>query len=46
MPEAKSEPAQENAEQLFKEIKEDKSKPHEVKNPIDKVDLMNYFKFG
>jgi hypothetical protein len=31
-------------EQLFKEIKEDKSKPHEVKSPIEKVDLMNYFK--
>lgn len=33
-------------EQLFKEIKEDKSRPREVKNPIEKIDLMNFFKAG
>lgn len=31
-------------EQLFKELKEEKS--DEVKEPIDDVDLMDYFKFG
>jgi hypothetical protein len=36
----------EKKEELFKEIKEDKSKPHEVKNPIQAVDLMSYFKAG
>jgi hypothetical protein len=36
----------EEKEELFKEIKEDKSKPHEVKNPIQAVDLMSYFKAG
>ncbi len=40
----KEEPKAEQTEQLFKEIKEDKEKPHEIKNPIEKVDLMNYFK--
>jgi hypothetical protein len=33
-------------EPLFKEIKEDKSRPHEIKNPIEKVDIMHFFKFG
>ncbi len=37
-------PIAEEKEELFKEIKEDKSKPHEVKNPIQSVDLMSYFK--
>jgi hypothetical protein len=36
----------EKKEELFKEIKQDKSKPHEVKNPIQAVDLMSYFKAG
>ena len=36
----------EKTEQLFKEIKEDKSKPREIKNPIEAVDLMNFFRSG
>jgi hypothetical protein len=39
-------PVEKKTEQLFTEVKEDKSKPKEIKNPIEKVDLMNYFKFG
>ncbi|MEM3374769.1 MAG: hypothetical protein QXE31_06175 [Candidatus Woesearchaeota archaeon] len=42
-PEIKNE-TKEKPEQLFKEIKEDKSKPREIKNPIESIDLMNYFK--
>ena len=33
-------------EQLFKEIKEEKSSNRDFKKPIDDVDLMDYFKFG
>lgn len=32
-----------NKDQLFKEIKEDKTKTREIKNPIEPIDLMEYF---